>query len=251
MLSENGFRRALKNKKDIRTDHAGIVITGKEKTDNESVNLADMCALDAIDSIIEHIESHTSSINELVKLHEGEDKKFNHPYWTYPIIAAILKNNTGCVDYLISKGAHLNVYDKEFESPIHAAIKTQSKEMIELIVRHKDTNLLETDGVLFNPLQIFFKELDESLDFENKLKLFIDNRLMHFIIDTYKFHSILIDVMSVVRKHPKEIMHVLSTLKVDMNRQNKDGLTPLMYARKNNLESYIQILDSTNDEKIL
>ena len=93
------------------------------------------CRFENLDKVKEVVEAHPEEVNK-VNEHDG---------WT-PLIHAIEGNNLDIVEYLISKDANVNHYDRDGWTPLfHAQVKRRSE--IELLLRKHGGELPSMDKI--------------------------------------------------------------------------------------------------------
>lgn len=63
------------------------------------------------------------------------------------IINAILSEKVKTVKYLIDNGADLDVYDADYDLPIHLAVKKGNCAIVELLIKSRRVNLLRADKI--------------------------------------------------------------------------------------------------------
>ncbi|MFN4199490.1 MAG: ankyrin repeat domain-containing protein [Flavobacterium sp.] len=93
------------------------------------------------------LASYTGSL-ELVRLlvTKGAAVNYNSSMGT-ALMAAIVKNHVTVVQFLLEKGADVNIWDERGTTPLIYAVQFKNKEVIKLLLNHKpDTSHTDKNG---------------------------------------------------------------------------------------------------------
>lgn len=107
------------------------------------------------------LASYTGSL-ELVQLLVSKGAAVNHnSSMGTALMAAIVKNHVPAVQFLLEKGADVNVWDERGTTPLIYAVQFKNKEVIKLLLNHKpDTSHTDKNGKTAFEYAVFSGDVD-------------------------------------------------------------------------------------------
>ena len=176
---------------------------------------------------------------------EGFDVDFHEMAQTPPLIYAIKYNQREIVDTLLLYGAYVNIQDKDGNTPLHFALKFEHMEIITTLIRygadativnHHGLSAIDTASEQYQSIiNATVSMVDtKAYNIYETARLGDLNRLIHSarnhqqLFQTNKEGQSLLH-LAVLSNNMKVVLYLLNK-GLDIDKEDSDGLTPLMLA---------------------
>lgn len=176
---------------------------------------------------------------------EGFDVDFHEMAQTPPLIFAIKYNQREIVDTLLLYGAHVNIQDKDGNSPLHFALRFEHAEIVTTLIRygadatianHQGLSAVDTASEQYQSIISATVSMVDTKAYNlfETARLGDLNRLIHSVqnhrqlFQTNQEGQSLLH-LAVLSNNIKVVLYLLNK-GLDIDREDSDGLTPLMLA---------------------
>lgn len=209
-------------------------------------------ALSKDDENIFHLIARKPNQDEIVTyfLSKGVDANKTDNSGNTPLIKAALEKNLGVISLLAEKTNDINFRNAKGESALTQAIRNSSAEVVSyLISKGADVNVKDKDGNNLAYYLIQSYRQDHEADFVSKMKSLQEKRLN---ITTPQVDGNTLYHLAVA-KNDLNLLKKIEGLKIDVNAQNKEGVTALhkaaLLAKDDSILKYLTSIGAKKDLK--
>ena len=225
VINEDGGNAILMASKGIRRDSPNSLATYQYL---EGLGVTVNVIGDKGKNPLHYISSKNSDLDLLSYfIEKGVDADLQDASGNTPFMNAAESNNIEVVKLLFKNIENINLKDKNEKTALTKAVTSNNKNVIEyLITKGAKVDVVDIDGnsIVYYLLNSF--ELEESVEFETKLKLLESNGLK--MTQKEKNGNSILHIAS--EMNDLELLKRLSQYTIDVNSINNEGYTPLHIA---------------------